>query len=82
MLLVEGTHSAYVTRSVQACPDQKTWSGRVWNTVNQGDVTVAQPSGKKLTFTLGTAAPADLQGTYYTDCTIAGGAHRQGALHT
>ena len=72
VLIVQTGHSAYVTKVAQACPDQRTWSGRVWNTVQQGDVAVAQPSAKKLTFTLGTGGTSDLQGTYYTDCTIAG----------
>jgi hypothetical protein len=71
VLIVQGGHSAYVTKTAQACPNQKTWSGRVWNTVTQGNVTPAQTS-KQLSFTLGTTGTADLQGTYFTDCTFSG----------
>ena len=71
MLSSQGTHSGVRDPDGPvACPDQKTWGGRVWNTATTGNVTVAQ--GTKLTFTLGTGGTADPQGTYYTDCTIAG----------
>ena len=71
IVVVQGNHSAYVQRNATACPNQRSWSGRVWNTVTQGNVTASQTS-KQLSFTLGTSGTADLQGTYYTDCTIAG----------
>ena len=71
IVVVQGNHSAYVQRNATACPNQRSWSGRVWNTVTQGNVTSSQTS-KQLSFTLGTSGTADLQGTYYTDCTIAG----------
>ena len=73
VLITQADHDPYVTRVAQTCPDQKTWNGGVWNTIKQGDVTIAPAQqATKLKFTLGTTGVSDLQGTYYTDCTIAG----------
>jgi hypothetical protein len=73
VLLVQSGHQAYATRTAQTCPDQKTWSGGIWNTVKQGNVTISPASSAtKLKFTLGTGGTADPLGLYYTDCTIAG----------
>src|SRR6476619_2128089 len=33
IVVVQGGHDAYVQRNAVACPDQKTWSGGVWNTI-------------------------------------------------
>src|SRR5690242_7066112 len=72
IVVVQGTHSAYVQRNAVACPDQKTWSGGVWNTVKQGNMTISPAdSATKLKFALN-GGTTNMQGTYYTDCTIAG----------
>ena len=72
VLIVQTGHSAYVTSVAQACPDQKTWSGGVWNTVKQGNVTISPAaSATKLKFSLGREGRRPV-GPYYTDCTIAG----------
>ena len=81
VLIVQTGHSAYVTKVAQACPDQRTWSGRVWNTVQQGDVAVAQTSAKKLTFTLGTGGTSRPAGHLLHRLHDRRRLHRQGALH-
>jgi hypothetical protein len=72
IVVVNGNHSAYVQRNAVACPDQKTWNGGVWNTIKQGNMTISPAAtATKLKFVLN-GGGADMLGTYYTDCTIAG----------
>ena len=72
IVVVQGGHDAYVQRNAVACPDQKTWNGGVWNTIKQGNMTISPAAtATKLKFVLN-GGGADMQGTYYTDCTISG----------